>query len=113
MRLLVRIQWHNELSMEFVPAAFRPLLHDTEVFDWPIQHAVSSWTFCSICGRRQPRKQNVAIGVKFECPKTIIAPCRPKDFPTACAYDCYRQRDLETNGAYPAEPKHEVLSVLE
>ena len=24
-RLLVRMQWHNELSMEFVPTAYRPL----------------------------------------------------------------------------------------
>ena len=55
-RLVVRMQWHSELSNEFVPTAYRPLLHDTEVFAWPMQFGVSSWTFCSICGRRQPRK---------------------------------------------------------
>ena len=112
-RLLVRMQWHNELSMEFVPTAYRPLVHDDGVFEWPMQFGVSSWTICSTCGRRQPRKQNAAIGVQFECPKTIVAICKAEDFPTGCCFDCYRQRDLETNGAHPAQPKHELLSTLE
>ena len=86
-RLLVRMQWHRELSMEFMPAAYRPLLQSDAVFDWPMQFGVSSWTFCSLCGRRQPRKQNAAIGVQFDCPKTIIGTCKPKEFPTGCAYD--------------------------
>ena len=112
-RLLVRMQWHNELAMEFLPTSYRPLLHGADVFDWPMQYGVSSWTYCSTCGRRVPRKQNAAIGVQFDCPKTIIVTCKPKDFPTGCSYDCYRQRDLETNGAYPVQPKHELLSTLE
>ena len=111
-RLLVRMQWHQELSMEFLPAAYRPLLHSTDVFDWPMQYGVSSWTFCSMCGRRQPRKQSAAIGVQFECPKTIISIC-PKAFSTGCSFDCYRQRDLETNGATPINAKYEVQSIVQ
>ena len=99
--------------MELLPASFRPRLHDDDIFEWPIQLGVSSWTYCSTCGCRVPRKQNAARGVQFECPKTIIAICKAKDFPTGCSFDCYRQRDLETNGAYPAQPKHELLSTLE
>ena len=40
-RGLVRMQWDLELSSVFMPAAYRPLMHDDAVFDWPIQHSLS------------------------------------------------------------------------
>ena len=33
------------------------------------------------------------MGPKFVCPETVIVPCKSE-----CRYDCYRQRDLETQG---------------
>ena len=89
MRLLVRMQWHAELSQQFVPTAYRPVLHDTDPFDWPLRDAVTSWTYCTTCGRRQPRKQKGAIGVQFQCPETIVSVCKvgDKDFATGCCHD--------------------------
>ena len=89
-RLFVRMQWDLEISKEFVPASYRPLLHSTDVFLWPLQYGVTSWTYCSTCGRRVPRKQSAAIGVQFVCPKTIILNCRDKadEFATGCAHNC-------------------------
>ena len=34
------MQWDLELSSEFMPAAYRPLMHDDAVFDWPERHIV-------------------------------------------------------------------------
>ena len=101
--------------MEFMPAGYRPLLHDTEVFSWPLQIGVCSWVYCSTCGRRVPRKRkkNEALGVQFTCPNTIIEQCKPEPFATGCSYDCYRQRDLETNGAYPKYSSDEIDSILQ
>ena len=39
-RGLVRMQWDLELSSEVMPAAYRPLMHDDAVFDWPERHIV-------------------------------------------------------------------------
>ena len=111
-RRLVRMQWHNELSMEFMPAAYRPLLQSDAVFDWPMQYGVTSWLYCSICGRRTVRKQNAAIGAQFECQKTIVSVC-PTTFLTGCSHGCYRQRDVDTIGATPINATYELQSILQ
>ena len=56
-RLLVRMQWHAELLQEIVPTAYRPVLHKIDPFGWPLIIGVASWTYCTTCGPRQPRKQ--------------------------------------------------------
>lgn len=107
------MQWHIEMRKEFVPASYPPILHGDDVSDWPLQHGVTGWTFCSTCGLHSLRSQNAAIGVRFNCPKTPMTIRKEKDYPTGCRRDCYRQRDLETNGATPTNANYVSASIVQ
>ena len=99
----------------FIPqmASCRPILFRRNLFEWPLRFSVASWTFCSICGSRQPIVQRSSgLGVQFDCPRTIVSICKStkKFFFHGCRHDSYRQRDLETNGV---AAMHEVQPVLD
>ena len=53
--------------------------------------------------------------MQFVCPKTVVSICSVKadEFASGCAHDCYRQLDLETNGATPINAKYEVRSFVQ
>ena len=92
-QLLVRMQWDIESDYQFVLSFHRPILQSANVFSWTMRFGVTSWSYCRTCGYRNERKQLSPIGPKFVCQDTVIVPCK-----SDCRYDCYRQRDLETQG---------------
>ena len=94
-------------------ACYSPILFTRNLFDWPLRLGVAAWTYCSECGRRRPRDQQLSgPDAQFQCPATVVTICkRDKNhtFRTGCRYDCYRQRDLETNGVHSMTANQSTL----
>ena len=69
-------------------AAHRPILFSDNALSWLRTFSVTTWSYCPTCGylcidKDNGRRKNPAVRL----------PCK-----VDCRYDCYRQRDLETQG---------------
>ena len=73
-------------------AAHRPILFSDNALEWSRRFRVTTWNYCSTCGLMSDITRIKAIDIT-RCPPTVVKPCKIE-----CNYDCYRQRDLETQG---------------
>ena len=108
-----RIQFGCGASPVSTMASYRRPLFTSDLFAASLRYGFTSWTYCSMCGRRKQRDQSKeGLDLLFQCPSTMVSICKldkSATFQFGCSYDSYRQRDLETNGVHSMHANQSVL----